>query len=691
MVHIDSLLESLNPEQRDAVRTTEGPLLVLAGAGTGKTKVITTRAAYMIANGTPPDSIVAVSFTNKAAREMRERLAGFVGAQTASRVQLSTFHSFALQLLRHNQKATGLPRAFSIADDNQSRTLLRETLRELRLEEVLPVDVAAEKISGLKDNLADLDSIGKEGGVFDKNVLRAVFDGYNKRLRLYDLIDFDDIVYLAVKMFENNPDLLARLQTRFRFLMIDEFQDTNNAQFEFIRHLGESHRNVCVVGDDDQSIYSWRGARSDVLFHFIKTFPGCKRVSLEQNYRCSPSILNAANAVISQNSKRLEKTLWSEQPDAAPVEVHNAEHERDEAEYVVDTIRCLRAREPNLPWHHIAILVRASQQIAAIEGAFTEAHIPYRVHGGTEFAERREVRDLLAYLRFAHNPRDLPALFRMINLPSRGIGTSTLEAIRAGVEARGTQAPNATEATLAEIANKHKGVAQFVTLWNPIVQRLRGATTLNEIADGLRAAFETVGLREDIVRGAPSMSEARRRTEWVERTLGIISRLPIEKPSLASLIDSLHLDSPDRPQKDEEADTHDKVQIMTIHASKGLEFAYVFLIGIEEGNLPHERSIPQGVEEERRLFYVAMTRAKMRLYVSHCSLRSKGCGNRGYAVNRKPSRFLADLDKTPSVRSSRKPAEETVTERTDAAKRLFEMIRQKRAQAAAAEEANEGT
>jgi DNA helicase-2/ATP-dependent DNA helicase PcrA len=667
---VEALVAELNPQQAEAVRTINGALLVLAGAGTGKTKVITTRIAWMIHSGITPESIVAVSFTNKAAREMRERLSDFIGHEIASRVELSTFHSFALKILRENAKAFGLPRKFSIADENQSKTILRETLKELNLQDLVPLQTAEAKIGYFKDQLYTPNDFGKRDRMFDAAILRNLFDGYNRRLRLYSLVDFDDLVYLAVLGLRNNPEVLAKVQQRYRYLMVDEYQDTNNAQFEFIRLLAAERGNVCVVGDDDQSIYSWRGAKGDVLFLFLETFKGAKRISLEQNYRCTQRILDAANGVISENTKRLPKKLWSDKSNTFPIRLHAAENERDEASFVADTILELCGSHPGLQRHDIAILIRASEQAVAIEQVFAERGVAYHVHGGTRFLDRHEVRLLFGYLRLANNPNDLNALFSIINVPARGIGTAALEKVKDAYTAAGDK--SAVD-VLRSIAHEHRGYADFCTRWDSVGHKITNATNLQEVANALEEAIQTMGLRDEIYKHAKDMQEARGKMDMLERVLDVITALELREFSLDAIADALHLN--DVAPREKSKDTTGKVQVMTIHAAKGLEFFAVFIIGAEDGILPHERSIEEsgGVDEERRLFYVAITRAKQRLFISHCGFRSRG---RGPTRDRErtQSRFLSAIPQT-LLQSTEADEESAEARKMASAKRLFELFR----------------
>ncbi|MCA2961462.1 MAG: ATP-dependent helicase [Silvanigrellales bacterium] len=676
---LQRLLAELNPEQREAASTLEGPLLVLAGAGTGKTKVITTRIAHMIAVGIEPERIVAVSFTNKAASEMQERLAHFTGRKVAERATLSTFHSFALSLVRRFPSECGLSPRFGIADEGQSRALLKEAIQENKLDELVPLPSAVERISQYKDLLFTDADFDKSNKAFDRAMMRPLFSSYNRRLRLYNLVDFDDLVYLAALLLRNHPKARQEIQEDLHYLLVDEYQDTSTGQLELVRLLAGERRNVCVVGDDDQSIYSWRGARPDVIFEFLRHFPEAKNIKLEQNYRCAPNILAAANAVIAENEGRLGKTLWSRQKTYDRIRLHAAENERDEALHVAGLCQEL-VEKHGYAWQDFAILVRSNKQSVPFEQLFEERKIPYHVHGGTRMFDRKEVRDLFAYVKLAYNPRDLNALFRVINLPSRHIGLATLEKLK-GVHAEcASRNPQASgrellDRALEEVGETHEGVREYLGLWRAAAARFDGARTREDLSGALRHAYESLGLLREITVASGSMQVANFRKELVERVFGVLDKVELAEPTLEAVVDALNLDE-NRFSKG--TDTSGKLQIMSMHASKGLEFPVVFLVGLEEGVLPHERSmdVAHGESEERRLFYVALTRAKHRLFLSHCGFRRKGKGARakGGEKDPEPSRFLKAIpEELLEVTETDAGAEEA--RRMEAAKKLFEMFR----------------
>lgn len=659
------MLEQLNDRQKQAVTTIDGALLVLAGAGTGKTKVITSRIAWMISNGIQPENIVAVSFTNKAANEMRERLSHLIGERKAKRVFLSTFHSFALKILREYNAEVGLQKNFSIADESESIHLLKETIKELGHEDIISITNAIEKISHFKDNLYQENDFKKSTSFFDAKFFSKLFFAYNRRLRLFNLVDFDDIVYLATLGFLNHENLLNRIRENYKYLLVDEYQDTSFAQFKFIQLLAQPLGNVCVVGDDDQSIYSWRGARPSIISDFLNAFPSAKRVTLEQNYRCSSNILHAANQVIRENTERLGKELWSDKVTQQPVTVHACENEQDEASFVLEKIKFYQQINPQFKYSDVAILYRSSALSLPIEQIFQENNIPYILHGGTKFFDKKEVRDLLSYVKFANNNKDLNSLFRIINLPARGIGVATLEKIKENFLIKQN-----LQGVLDELSRENKSILNFLEIWNIYGDSLKKAHGIKNIVKAIRDCYEQVGLKKDILLNSSNMQVAQYRLDTVERVLKVIEKIDLESADLQSVVDALHLDEAQFAPKQE---LEGKVQLMTIHASKGLEFPIVFLVGVEEGILPHERSLTvvNGEQEERRLFYVAMTRAKDKLFLSHCLARKR---SRAQNEEQKPSRFLHSISSglaeftrfDPTVEEERKK---------NAAKKLFDLFK----------------
>jgi superfamily I DNA/RNA helicase len=670
MLTLAKIVDGLNSEQKRACLHKDGPLLVLAGAGTGKTKVIVSRIAALISQGIEPSSIVALSFTNKAAREMGERLQHFVGKKLSGKVLLSTFHSFALNLLRRYAHEAGLADGFGIASESVASNLIKETLVELKLADLVPLQDATQRISLAKDGMETVQNLKNTQAAFQRAFLAPLFDGYNRRLRLHNLIDFDDIVYLVNLVLKTKPQILQELQNEFLYFLVDEYQDTSSGQLAFINALGGRLRNVCVVGDDDQSIYSWRGARSDAMLQFLNHFKESVRVSLEQNYRCPNVVLKAANSVIANNTSRLPKNLWSQKENFDRVRIHAAENERDEAEFVLGEMERIRSASAGTSWDQFAILVRSNGQTDVIEKYLLEKNVPTHVSGGKDFMDRKEVLDLFSYLKFAANPRDLSSALRIVNVPPRRVGVVTMEKwegfYRANVE-QGIEEP-LTKA-LEKLANEHEGLREFAKKWDHCAQQLPllAEQTAPALASWLKSTAQHMGLFEEFVRTSPNPRSAQFRSELVEKTLKWIGGLQQPLASVHELVSLLHLDTDSFsvPEKSE-----GKVQIMTIHASKGLEFPNVFVVGAEEGLLPHEKCAL--TEEERRLFYVAMTRCKERLFLSRCAHRSKG----RTAEDRepKPSRFLSEIPPHLVSNSEVDPAAKEA-KRMHAAQRLFDMFR----------------
>jgi DNA helicase-2/ATP-dependent DNA helicase PcrA len=630
-------LEGLNPEQRRAVLATEGPLLVLAGAGTGKTRVITVRIAHLLSKGVAPGSVLAVTFTNKAADEMRERVAGLVGRKGASGVTACTFHSFCARVLREHGAAIGIPRRFSICDGSDQLAAAKAVLRDLSVPEAkLRPNVLQARISLLKNRLVGHDRCLKEATDDLDALVAHAYRRYDEHLKRTHVLDFDDLLLRTLDLLERDDATRKLLEERYRYILVDEYQDTNGPQYEIVRRLARRHRNLCVVGDDDQSIYGWRGADVKKILGFERDFPGATVVRLETNYRSTAEILEAANRVIKNNPARHEKTLRSALGAGDPVKVVCLEDEEREALGVVGDI-CTRVHGGETRFRDCAILFRTQTQPRLFEAALRERSVPYVLVGGPSFFDRKEVRDLLAYLRLLSNPLDETSLLRIVNRPPRGIGKTTVDRVleRAAAEKiaaseafdRATEMPAAARAgweglrgTLARLGAKDPGRA--------LPLRIR------ELLDAVQYRAEVDRCYED-----PRVRDAR----WaaVDAVLALaesyVRRVP--KPDLAGFLERLALSSGDE-REEEESRTRDAVTLMTLHAAKGLEFPRVYLVGMEEGLLPHERSAAEGtIEEERRLAYVGITRAKRTLTITHVQERAR-YGRRAPAM---PSRFLFEL------------------------------------------------
>jgi len=643
MVYASMNLDLLNPEQRRAVLLTEGPVLVLAGAGAGKTRVITWRIAYLIEQGAPPDRILAVTFTNKAAREMKERVEALIGRSMTGDVTVGTFHAVCARLLRRHADRLGLRPSFGIASTGYQQGLVQSIIGELGLDDAgggSPGQWLA-RISRCKSALLRPEDVQPPGDAVATPVEQAlprVYAEYDRRLHAMDLVDFDDLLVLTARLWEEDPDLLEFYRDRFRYILVDEYQDTNHVQFHLIQRLAGERRNVCAVGDDDQSIYGWRGADIENILRFESAFPGTRVIRLEQNYRSTMRILAVANAVIGANPKRHEKKLWSTRGEGAPVRVVRATDEVHEAEVVVEVIRDLRARR-RLPFEAFAILLRSNKQGRVFEQVLRKWRIPYRVVGGRSFYEHREILDAVAFLECAVNPGDDLSLLQIVNVPPRGVGEKTLAAIR--------ERGRATGAALQEVLLD----ADFLETLPP-----ETAAALAELAAVLadaRADFSRPGgLRE--------------KTERLLRRVGYLDGLArIYKPRenalkrrdrLLDFLDSIgefeSRDGPDvrrfleqfalRDDADrvDGAIDQDAVVLSTVHAAKGLEFPIVFVPGLEQDLFPHERALKdRALDEERRLFYVALTRARDELYLTFAERRRV----RGALRRRRSSVFLHGL------------------------------------------------
>jgi len=626
----------LNPEQLRAVQTREGPILILAGAGSGKTRVITHRIASLLRQGVPQSAILAVTFTNKAAREMALRVRELAGKKLP-RLTVCTFHAFGVQVLREQAPLLGYRPNFSIYDESDRESLLKEAAREIGMGREVDLYAVAGLFSRLKSETSEWEE--------ETERFKPLFKEYQARLRLYNAADFDDLIRLPIELFERHPEVLAHYRERFRFFMVDEFQDTSLQQYRLIRLLAEAAQNLCVVGDDDQSIYSWRGANFENLKLFERDFPGFTEIKLEQNYRSTGRILAAANGLIRNNASRKPKTLWSNLGEGAPLRVVRPEDEAREGEYIAERIRAAALHE-RLPLNQFGVLVRTNSLTRAIEEAFVRENLPYAVSGGMSFFQRAEVKDLLAYLRVLANPEDDVSLLRIVNTPRRGIGRRTLEVAVATARARSSSLFSALavlraaeDAPLAEKAREP--IEEFLLLHEEFRERF--FRDKRKMAAALRDLVDRLDYWGHLVQENPKGSVAKWKLGNVESLVDSLAAYEEDPdnldPSLFKYLNRVTLMSQEDTQ---EQDGQAKVQLMTIHAAKGLEFDTVFLAGVEQDLIPHARAVEEGaanLEEERRLFYVALTRAKRRLTLSACRARRR----RGELRDSAPSPFLEEL------------------------------------------------
>ena len=628
----------LNPEQDDAVHTVEGPPLIIAGAGSGKTRVITFRIAHMLEQHIPQSQILALTFTNKAAREMEERAKILTGRKLTN-LTVSTFHAFGVQVLRENGEALGYRTNFTIYDTDDCMTLLKECARELGQEwETAELQEAMVAISAVKSQ--------RRGWTDEPGEYRKLYREYAEHLVLYNAVDFDDLITKPLELFETHPEILAQYRERYRYLMVDEFQDTSLTQFRLVKFLAEEHRNVCVVGDDDQSIYSWRGANYENLLLFEQTFPERKEIKLEQNYRSTGAILAAANALILNNTNRKEKALWTKADEGNVIELVHPEDETREANFIADTIKTLIFRE-NRKYDDFGILVRTNSLTKNIEMTLLAQNIPYKMSGGTSFFQRKEVKDVIAYLRVLTNPRDDVNFLRVLNTPRRGAGKGLMEVLNRVAQLKSIPLYEALKDILlseqAPITDQARAdLSGFIELIEDYRSRARRPKV--KFAPHLKELLEDIEYWEYLLADNPNSDKV---AKWKYQNV----------ESLVKFLDDWEND-PEAPRtdllgflnritlitRDDLNDKEDKgsVSLMTIHASKGLEFNVVFLMGVEDKILPHERSVEEGphmIEEERRLFYVAITRAREKLFMTVCTTR-RTMKETSYPV---PSPFLEEI------------------------------------------------
>lgn len=623
---------------------------MLAGAGSGKTRVITHRIARLISDGVDPKSIAAMTFTNKAAAEMRERVGALVSSRkVAKELTISTFHSLGLNILKQERKQLGFPRGFVIYDTADQLGILRELLRKVKADRRYDVKAILTRISLAKSAfVAPEDYDPLECDDYDE-IAAELYPKYQRALRAYAAVDFDDLITETVRLLQTNDEVGDRWRKKYDYVLVDEYQDTNRSQLLLVKQLVAAHNNLCVVGDDDQSIYSWRGADPSNILGFSRMFPGAKVVKLEQNYRSSSTILAAANAVIVNNAKRHDKKLWTARPNNLDVLINAAvaPDAAAEARFVAQEID--RLRKDDVPMGDIAILYRSNRQTRLLEEELRMHEVPYVIYGGQQFFERKEVKDVIAYLRIALNQRDEISLRRIINYPTRGIGTTTIERLTNFANSRKSSMWNALIKVAQQDdirATTKNAIVDFTTQ----VMRLREAIKEVGVVNATRALIEEIDLYGDLRNSTPTITAGQRRIDNVEHLMRSLSRHEAKHAGREALLDylrQLSLESND----DEKRVVGAEVSLTTLHGSKGLEFPVVFLIGLEEELLPHARTLaPQAtdvndpdhvsdVSEERRLAYVGITRAKDRLYLTRTSARQQ----RGKIVERVPSRFLLEI------------------------------------------------
>ena len=635
-IPMNSLLTGLNKEQQQAVQHTEGPLLILAGAGSGKTKVLTVRIAHLLAQGVNPYEILAITFTNKAAKEMKSRVEGLVG-DVANRIWLSTFHSFCAKFLRFEiDSFLGYNSNFTIYDTSDSQAVIKAALKALNLDDkYYPVGAMIAAISDAKNQLLFASDFRKQARDFYQQKVADVYEYYERELRKNNALDFDDLLLVAVKLLQSNAAVLDKYSHRFRYVMIDEYQDTNHAQYLLAKLLASHWKNIAVVGDADQSIYAWRGADIQNILDFEKDYPNCTSIKLEQNYRSTKIILDASNAVIDNNEGRPEKNLWTDKTEGAKIQHFTAQSEHEEAAFIGDTI-AKKHDIHDVPYGDMAILYRTNAQSRVLEEALIKRALPYTMVGGTKFYDRKEIKDVLAYLRVLYNPFDDLSLLRIINVPKRSIGATTVAKLQEYARANGTSLfMTLTQLHLIDsIKGKTKEkLEEFGILIFTLVSEMENRTVL----DILESILDRTGYLAQLEESTDPQDQAR--AENIGELLSVAKDFQDTNPSgtVEDFLEQVALVNDVDSFEQEES----KVTLMTLHAAKGLEFPIVFLCGLEEGLFPHSRTLmnPEEIEEERRLAYVGITRAEKELYISNATTRTVFGRTSSYL----PSRFIDEI------------------------------------------------
>lgn len=616
---MQNIIDGLNPMQREAVAHTNGPLLIMAGAGSGKTKVLTCRIAYLLEQGVAPYNILAITFTNKAAAEMKERVHAIVGEQSKD-IWLSTFHAFCAKLLRMEISGmAGYKSNFVIYDTSDTQSLIKSCLKQLNLDDkqFQPSSVLS-TISNAKNALQDEREFTTVASNFHEQKIAEIYQLYQQKLRTNNALDFDDLLMLSVRLLQNNEEVLAKYQRKFHYIMIDEYQDTNRAQYLLARMLADKHRNLCVVGDADQSIYGWRGADIRNILDFEKDYPETKIIKLEQNYRSTQVILDAANAVIEHNSSRRPKELWTQNPEGDLITHYLAHHERDEAQFIADTITKLNTVH-RTSYGDIAVLYRTNTQSRAIEEAFMQSGIPYVIVGGLKFYDRKEIKDILAYLRVIFNPADSVSLLRIINVPRRGLGDTTIGRLTAyAAEHNMTLFDVVSNPDLVPgLTARSKGPLEFLA---ELLFKLMSQVQTLSVVELVNKVMHDSGYVEELQKSTDPQDE--NRLDNLKEFLSVAKDFAkgdgeetlekfLEQVALVADIDNAEI-------------TEARLTLMTLHSAKGLEFPVVFMAGMEEGLFPHSRTLmnEEEIEEERRICYVGITRARRKLYMTNARMRT---------------------------------------------------------------------
>ena len=614
---ISDIIEKLNPAQREAVENTEGAVLILAGAGSGKTRVLTTRIGYLMEEkNVKAENILAITFTNKAANEMRERVEETLEGTDTKEMWITTFHSCCVRILRKSINKIGYNRSFVIYDSPDQITLIKDCMRELNIsDKAFDPKYVLSCISNAKDKLYSPKKYMKlNEGDISKTKIGEIYALYQDRLKRNSALDFDDLIMKTVELFNECPDVLDFYRNKFRYIMVDEYQDTSKAQYELIKLLAKQHQNICVVGDDDQSIYGWRGADIRNILEFERYYDNVKIVKLEQNYRSTQVILDAANHVIANNTERKRKRLWSDKKEGQLIKIQLAENEIEEGDFISNTINYMRRYEDR-QYKDFAVLYRANAQARSVEDALNRAGIPYNIYGGIKFYERKEIKDIIAYLRVIQNPQDDISLKRIINVPRRGIGLRTIEKIedRASLKEESIYSVLIDIEDNSDISRKARAsISEFVDL----MSTLRSFTEVYTVSQVIEKVLDVTGYKDELLK--EKNNEGEDRLENLQELISVALEFESqsEDKSLETFLTNIALNA----EPDSEEETEDRVSLMTIHSSKGLEFPVVFLAGMEERIFPIARAIQSmkdsDIEEERRLCYVGITRAKEELFLT---------------------------------------------------------------------------
>lgn len=634
---MNSLVKNMNAEQSEAVRTTEGPLLIMAGAGSGKTRVLTHRIAYLLdEKDVSPYNILAITFTNKAAKEMKARVEQLVGEE-AQVIWMSTFHSMCVRILRRDADRIGIERNFTIIDPTDQKSVIKDVLKNENIDSKrFEPRMFIGAISNLKNELKTPEDAQKEANDFHSQMVATVYKGYQRQLSRNEALDFDDLIMTTINLFERVPEALEYYQNKFQYIHVDEYQDTNKAQYTLIKLLANKFKNLCVVGDSDQSIYGWRGADIQNILSFEEDYPDAKTIFLEQNYRSTKTILNAANEVIKNNTERKPKGLWTVNTGGDKINYYEATTERDEAEYVVREI--MKHQRNGKKYSDMAILYRTNAQSRVLEETFMKSNIPYTMVGGQKFYDRKEIKDLLSYLRVIANSNDDISLQRIINVPKRGVGPSSVEKIQTYAVQNNISMFDA----LGEVdfIGLSKKVTQECIAFYEMIQNLIKEQEFLEISEIVEEVLVKSGYRDMLDR--EQTLESRSRLENLDEFMSVPKdyeeNTPLEEQSLINFLTDLSLVA-----DIDEADTESGVTLMTMHSAKGLEFPIVFIMGMEESLFPHIRAIKSDddheMEEERRICYVAITRAEETLYITNATTRMLF----GRSQSNMPSRFLKEI------------------------------------------------